>query len=760
MAPFSLREIICRAGTGVLGIGAALAPAAMPWAQESDQVVIEEIVVTAQKREQSLKEVPITISAFSGEFLERAKIEDIKSLIDVTPGVMGNTKDSFIDYVAVRGILTNDFGVGGDPSVGIYKDGVYQSRNGFAVTSFYDIERVEVLKGPQGLLFGRNAASGAFSIITAKPSTDELGGYVKAGVGERSHYEIQGAVNVPLNDRWALRVAGFHLQEDGYTDNAFGGDDLVEVDHKTAGRIMLGYEGDRLSGWLMAEHEDRKLSATIYRALLLDETGLDEEDVNTDLADRNFDKGDISSFTLELNYDFDFARLTSISAYRDHNYKYLEDFDGSPLLINNYLQDQDGDYWSQELRLVSSGAGPLQWFAGASIYSETIDADFSQQADEDVMCEYYLGGPCAATYEDEYGEPWPGPQPEGLVESNRAKGDYEGWAVYGNIAYDITERLTAEVGLRYTYDEKDFDLNVFEPTSALGAFFNFGFWTDGKISDDQDWDEWTPRFALLYDASDDITLFATAVRGYKSGGFGTFTANIPEESGFIPFESDPPAPPGTSPDPFGPETLWSYEAGVKTRLLSDRLQWNGSVFYYDYDDLQIIISERIDIVENVGKAKGYGFETDVRYLPNQYLDLYAGLAYLDTEIDDAESICDTCNDNELPLAPEWTFNAIATFRYPLFRFADAFVTGEYLYSDDFFSELENLDEIKVDSYDVTNFRFGLEDRAGVWEAAAYVENAFDEFYWDAGNPEDELLPATMFGPARPRTWGVDFTYRF
>jgi len=246
--------------------------------QSSDTVAIEEIVVTAQKREESLQDVPISVSAYSAEFLERARIQDVKDLIELTPGVSGRTKDSYIDYVSVRGIITNDFGIGGDPSVGIYKDGVYQGRNGMVMTSFYDLDRVEVLKGPQGLLFGRNAASGAMSILTARPNTDDLEGYVRAGAGERSHYELEGAVNIPLNDSWALRFAGFHAEEDGYTKNVEGGDDLIDYD-RTAGRAMLGYEGDRLSGFFMAEYEDRDQSATIYRAPLLDDFGVDDEDV-------------------------------------------------------------------------------------------------------------------------------------------------------------------------------------------------------------------------------------------------------------------------------------------------------------------------------------------------------------------------------------------------------------------------------------------------------------------------------------------------
>jgi iron complex outermembrane receptor protein len=748
----------------VLGLGVAASWAPLARAQQGGEAVaIEEIVVTAQKREESLQDVPISVSAYSGEFLERARIEDVKDLIDLTPGVAGRTKDSYIDYVSVRGIITNDFGIGGDPSVGIYKDGVYQGRNGVVMTSFYDLDRVEVLKGPQGLLFGRNAASGAMSVITAKPNTDDLEGYVRAGAGERSHYELEGAVNIPLSDSWAVRFAGYHAEEDGYTKNVVGGNDLVDFD-RTAGRAMLGYEGDRLSGFFMAEYEDRDQSATIYRATELDDFGVDEEDVASDLLDNDKDESQILSLTLELNYDFDFARLTSISAYRDHDFDYLEDFDGTPLTINTYSQDQDGDYWSQEFKLVSTGVGPLQWLVGASYYNEDIQADFYQQSDEDTQCIYWLGDTCDVSYEPVYEEPWPGYTPGGLIESNTAEGNYDGWAVYGELSYDITDRLAASAGLRYTYDEKEFSNDIDFPTSALGPFYVFGLWTDGPVQDKKDWDEWTPRFALTYDIADEVRLYGTAVKGFKSGGFGTFNVLLPEGTDFVPYETFDPAPEGTKPDPFDPETVWSYEVGMKSRWLDDRLQANVSAFYYKYDDLQITFfngETNNTEVENVGSAEGTGFEADLRFLPNAYLDFYAGISYLDTEIDDIPAdVCEDCDGNELIVAPEWTFAGIGTFRYPVGRFGDAFFTAEYTWQDDFYSDFDNSSAIQVDSYGLTNFRLGLEETTGKWVATLYLENAFDEFYWDGAGAAEEIIPDHFFGPGRPRTFGGELLFRF
>ncbi|MEK7266881.1 MAG: TonB-dependent receptor, partial [Pseudomonadota bacterium] len=202
------------AGSSVLSLSLAglTAPA---FAQD------DEIIVTAQKRAESIQDVPLAITAFGGEFVRDVNLDDVKDLVNFTPGVTGNTFDSFIDYINVRGISTNDFGAGGDPSVPFFKNGFYQGRNGAVVTTLYDIERAEVLRGPQGFLFGRNAIGGAINVITARPKLDAFGGYIDLDVGERDRLVGEIALNIPLTDKFAVRIAGYGGKEDGYVDNAF-----------------------------------------------------------------------------------------------------------------------------------------------------------------------------------------------------------------------------------------------------------------------------------------------------------------------------------------------------------------------------------------------------------------------------------------------------------------------------------------------------------------------------------------------------------
>src|SRR5210317_1811616 len=183
---------------------------------------LEEITVTATKRAESIMDVPLAITAMSGEFIREANLNDIKDLIQFTPGISGNSKDSFLDFVSVRGIRTIDFGNGGDPSVSLYKNGLYQGRTGSAVSSLYDIDSAEVLRGPQGFLFGRNSVSGAMNIITAKPNVDQTEGYAELDVGERGIAVFEGAVNIPMSDTFAVRLAGYHAEEDGCVENLAG----------------------------------------------------------------------------------------------------------------------------------------------------------------------------------------------------------------------------------------------------------------------------------------------------------------------------------------------------------------------------------------------------------------------------------------------------------------------------------------------------------------------------------------------------------
>ncbi|MDH3589651.1 MAG: TonB-dependent receptor plug domain-containing protein, partial [Gammaproteobacteria bacterium] len=363
---------------------------------------VEEVLVTATKREESVQDVPLAITALSGDFTREVNLNDVKDLVSFTPGVTGNSQDSFIDAISVRGIRTQDFGVGGDPSAAFFKNDLYEGRNGSAVTSLYDMDRSEILRGPQGFLFGRNSIGGAFSVHTKRADIDGgNSGYFELDAGENGHLAGEGAINVPVNDNFAMRFAGYYSKEDGFANNFFNGRDLIEHD-KGALRWSTTYEKDALSVYTTAEFESREQSGSVYRAIdrgdiwdtFVAATGdltLDggNEDIDSDQSGGDNDDADIFTLGVRFDYDFEGMTLTSNTGFKDHDYFYNEDYDGTPIAISNYGQDQEGDYFQQEFRLTSDTDGPFSWYAGVSFYKESIDALFTFSGAEDIFCQYY-----------------------------------------------------------------------------------------------------------------------------------------------------------------------------------------------------------------------------------------------------------------------------------------------------------------------------------------------------------------------------------
>lgn len=746
-------------------------PSALTYAAEENNATIDEIIVSAQKRDQSIQEVPIAISAYDAKFIEKTKLDDVKDMIDFTPGFAGKSKDSFVDAISIRGIVTNSFGAAVDPSVGIFKDGVYQGRTGSAITSFFDVERTEALRGPQGFLFGRNASSGAISIITKKPTTDSQNGYFHGGIGERNHYEVDGAINLPLNDKWAMRVAGYYYNEDGYINNvSYPEDDDLQSQEKGAGRFSLGYEGEKLNMTLIAEYETRKQSGIVYRALADDETfdilgtairGKRNE-ADSDLRDDK-DDGDIFSFTALIDYDMGNMSLQSITGIRTYDYQYAEDFDGSPFRSNHYFQDQEGDYYSQEIRLVSSSDSKLTWYAGVSAYQENIKVSFSQVADEEIMCLTYVEDSCTGYFASEFDEIFT-PNPNGLVENNDVDGTYKGWGAYVDFTYAATEKLEVSFDLRYTYDKKDFGLNILPVESELGPYYAFGYTTNGFIRESRNWDDFTPRFVVRYAASDNLNLWASITRGYKAGGFGSFGLNIPtgpDEDIFAVLNDDGTVPDGTMLSSFEPETLWSYEAGLKANMAENRVQMAVNAYYYDFKNLQVSFFDtdlNNTVVENVGQVDGYGVEATLRALPHEYIDMLIGAAYSKTKIEGTGRICDDCDGNRLTNNPEWTFTGVINGHYPITG-GEVFSTLEFRYQSRTYGGFENLTRYSVEGYANFNLRAGYESDKG-WDLSLYVENLFDQFHYDNVTSAEAPIPGHYIGPARPRSFGVDFTIRF
>jgi iron complex outermembrane receptor protein len=796
------RRLLAQAVSATLLAGVSSGPV---WAE---QAVLEEVIVTATKRAESVMEVPLAITAMSGEFLRDVNLDDVKDLIAFTPGITGNTKDSFMDFVSVRGIRTIDYGNGGDPSISIFKNGLYQGRTGSGVVSLYDLDRAEILRGPQGFMFGRNSVSGAMNIITAKPSVEETEGYLDLDLGENGHAVVEGAINLPVNDNFAVRLSGYHSEEDGYVKNLQGGPDLIGHD-KTAFRLSGRYEKDKLRADFFVEHEDRDQDGTVYRATgegdsfnvvqtringgVPYEVPRDGQTVNVDNSLGSTDGGKIFSVGLQIDYDMGWGTFTSITGYKDHEYDYIEDYDATPTILFNYGQDQEGDYFEQEFRITSSSDSPLSWYAGASYYKEDIDTMFLGQQAEDAYCLAYWSNTCQDMFDyynyldtyygntyfaDYYLTPYFGTttwtsSPDGLInDRNHVKGKYTGYSAYVDLSYEFSESFDVSFGLRYNYDEKDFSQQSLpDPGNSVLAYkVQTGFQTlEGPLTDTQDWNETTYRIVANWYPNDTTLLFASVTSGYKPGGFGSF--NIEGNDGTAIWGREIAVPGVARPGDFGPETVTSFDIGYKGTIAGGRSQIAVNAFFYDYEDMQAIFGVTPVIVDNIGQIDGMGVEIDTNTALTDNITLRLGMSWFDSEANNVQAFCgegelitgdpDTCEGNSIPWAPEWTAFAILNANFPTGNGAEIFANVAWTWEDDtrvgwpapsvIFQNLEGINQTDI----VVGYR------ADKWQVSAYVENVFDELWYDAayetGDPDSPYVEHT-FGPARPRTIGMRFGY--
>lgn len=772
------RSTLTQAVSAVIMASAVSTPA---WSQ-----TLEEVIVTATKRSQSVQEVPLAITALSGDFVSKVNLDDVKDLVSFTPGVTGNSQDSFIDAISVRGIRTQDFGVGGDPSAAFFKNDLYEGRNGSAVTSLYDVDRVEVLRGPQGFLFGRNSIAGAFSVHTARAEIDGgNSGYFDVDIAERNRFVTEGAINIPVSDNFAMRLAGYYSTEDGFADNKFpGSDKLIEHD-KWALRWSTTYEKDRLGIYTTVEYEDREQSGSAYRAVdrgdIWDafDTAMggvelrgSDEDIDSDQSGGDSDDSNILSLGIRIDYDFDFATLTSNTGYKDHDYFYQEDYDGTPLNVNNFNLDQEGEYFQQELRLTSNSDGPLSWYAGASYYEESLDAEFLNVGDEDKFCQYYgyyyNSGMTFSGCEDlysYYGSEFT-PQADGLLsESGIIKGEYSGWATYVNLNYAVTDTIDLEVGVRYTEDEKDFSIFVPTPTSDLGAYWAYGFSTAEFITDTQTWDDVTTRLLARWRPTDERMFYASYTEGFKAGGFGSFNLGSRADGEPALGNTDLTNADGFPPNTFEPETVDSFEVGYKDSLFDGSTNIDLTAYYYEYEDLQVVVTTEggASVVRNAGEVEAWGVEGAITSQINDVITAYFTLGYLDSETTglagDATTgpVCgledpNGCEGSSIFWAPDWSGAFVLSALYPL---SGGAITGnfELFWESERGGGWENSRETKIDSYAEMAVRAGYESDNNWW-VEAYVENLTDEFTWDGQNNGSGILPSHFFGPKRPRTFGL------
>jgi len=702
------------------------------YAQEN---AIEEITVTATKRPESAQDVPLAINAYGSEFLKESNIVGVDKLIGFTPGLGGTVGQDAESVITVRGIGTDAFGVGVDNSVGMFIDDVPVGRPTLIGNSFFDLERVEVVKGPQGTLFGRNASAGAISVITKRPdlevnSVDLL---LSAGNEGQQIYEVIG--NLAASEEFGVRLAVRHDERDGTIQNAATGDELNNRDHTNIRLSALYEPSDVVSAFFSLE------SISIdTRVGFVDPAG----SFGPSTSQNQMPSQDIDAqrYLAKITWDInDVISLTSNTSFMDYDLTAVPvDVDASELFLVGISEPQEGDQFVQEFRLNGS-AETFDWFIGTSFITETIESRYSPDwsdflltqllLDDFTFCDTNtLGVVCV----------------DDVQQDHFAKTDNTSYAIYGDVAWNITDRLKLSFGARYTNDEKDFDINQPLPDSALAVLTGDAFVklaTAGPISAKDDWSSFDPRIALDYQVTDDVLVYGSVSSGYKSGGFNsdpnnTLASGLPQV-----------------PAAFNEESVTAYEIGLKSQFWENRARVNAAIYFNDYEDYQVEAGDLVILIENAADVESTGFEVDGTFLLGDNLTVMASYSYIDASFKRGEIESIDVSGRPLNRAPENSGSLVASYAIPISG-GELTLRGDYIYTGDFVFASENLN-LKQDSYGLFNARIGFESESGRWGIALIGENVGDEDYIVANS--DPLGPALVV-PATGALYRAEARFSF
>lgn len=712
----------------------ALAVTAASFAQApATYAQLEEVIVTAQKRAESVQEVPIAISAFTADDIKAMDARDFRPIVLMTPGLSGSSDADSQTVLTIRGIGTGAFSPGADNSVGTYFNEIPVSRN-IGGMGYLDVANIEVVKGPQGTLFGRNTSSGAISITNQFAVLGETNGSVRLAAGDEGQLLAEGIINLGASDSFAIRLAARHDERDGTFENATTGDELNGRDHDQY-RIGFTWQAtDSLVANFYWDHFEME-----NRWQMIDNFGLWGNDPYADSVAVNAQPTqeiDADLAVFKLTWDLsDTLTLTSNTGFYDSSVVALPtDADTGDVPIVDFIEPWDLEQFSQEFRL-NGGSERMQWFIGASYYEETASAVTSLTIYEDPGLDVLFGdeGLCGVALEF-------GLECGTHIESSRAENETTSYAVYGDISWDLSDRLSLTVGARYTDEEKDMVLDTpltDSTTTALigavtGAANNAVFsFTPGLIKGSDSWTSFDPRLAVDFKLNDSSLLYANYAKGFKSGGFN----RQPTIAG------------GTSLLAFSPEENDAYEIGFKTDFADRRVRLNVAAFMYDYVDYQLETNDNASIlIQNVADLDTQGFEVDATWLVTETLELRASYAYLDAEfqsgsITDGDGNTVQLAGNSALRAPENTYSLIASWQVTDQLRARA----DYAYVDDMFFTADNSTDLQASDYSLINARVDYDFDSGLG-VSIIGENLADEDY--INSMINFLLPMSLPGYGR------------
>jgi iron complex outermembrane recepter protein len=764
---------------------------------QEESFMLEEIVVTAQRKAEGLQDAAIAIDVATGDDMIEAGITDMSRLGELSPALTVQSTANG-NLVFIRGVGNFTLTPNSDSASAFNYDGVYVARPTSSTGVFYDLDRVEILKGPQGTLYGRNATGGAINVLPAQPALGETSGYITASYGERqdvsgNSFTTEGAVNIPLTESTAARLSASIVNSDATFDDGTGEEDtrafrmqvLSEVTPDLTVRFSADYAAsdDTGAGITYAgktqynqatsqnEFVDSNLSYDegIYseasQAFRLGTFSLPAGRFLDEMAPDQYRDNEYYGAHFEINYETDLGTLTVIPAWRKAELDYL-----SPAGAFPYLQKETDEQYSLEVRL-SGSKGMMDYIVGAYYFDETVDIDTSLSI-----------GSITSFLDNEY--------------------TTESFAPFVRLTANMTEDFRLVGAMRYSTDKKTseglttggtiictslslgipcFDAPLFplvespddiaflpadgappNPVGANAIATRSDLYGDESMTNERA----TFRLAAEYDAAENSMLYASVETGYRSGGFNP-------AKGF---------------ETFDPEYITAYTIGSKNRLMDQRLQLNLEAFYWEYSDQQVshvgldTDGRTANITENIGESEIMGVEIETRFLLTENTLLSANVHYLHAENTDfvyevpnigipTVTGCDAtessggamwsvdCSGNESFNSPEWTINLAAQQTFPIGDDLSLIVGIDTQYKSERYLAFQYLDEQRVDSVWRTNAQATLESAGGGWSVSAYVRNIEDERTPNYLNsaPSSNLM---ITGTSLPRNWGVRFAYSF
>ncbi|PHR91675.1 MAG: hypothetical protein COA69_10820 [Robiginitomaculum sp.] len=698
------------------GVGLMAQAQTPPTASEAEQ---DQIIVTARRREELLFEVPISMTVISGEEIAARGANDLRDLEFAVPNISFNGVDNNVGpEIAIRGIGSDARNIGFETGVAVYVDGVFTGRPSSYNFDLLDVERLEVLRGPQGTLFGKNATAGVINVTTHRPG-DELRGMAELQYGNYDHFIVRGSVSGPLSPTVSAGVGGFRRSRGGYQTNTLTGEDLY-TDDSWGGRAQLRFRPRADLDILLSADVGIDDYIPNINELEPGSFGFSEAPNNREASVDApvFQTRDMWGTSLSVDYELtNSLALTSITGYRSTDTEFLSDGDGtsSPFLTSNFVETQE--QLTQEVRLSSHLGGSVEFTAGFFFLWQDVVADRISAIPPNTL----VG-------------------PTGIAVTLDATVETINYAPFAEVDINLTDALSFTAGLRYSHVKKDIDMDLV----GSPAFNIITLSTQESRSDDA----LSFTFGPSYLVSENVNIYARISRGFKAGGFNADFVS----SSKITFDS---------------ETVTNYESGLKFVSDDNRHSVNIAAFYMDYRNLQVIRFEQLAgfIITNAGSADIYGVEVDAHFEPFDGLSINAAVGYLDAtfaSFKDAGGPGIDFDGNSFANAPHWTFSTSAQYEHALASGSTLFIRGEYSHRASNFSRTENDPNSFIDGFGLLNARVGYRFLDDSMSIEFWTRNLADkEYINDRGTPVlGGLLGQTARNFGAPRTYGIRLAKQF